>query len=235
MTRSFVLAVAGSVPHELSALLRARGHELKPATRPNELSDEADLVVLGLPNLWPASVWLDVVRREHGVPVFVLGADASLDGPLQARELGATEHFTTDVPPAELLAAIGIALGARHHDAHLRYLREKDEARAALSGLLGESPAIVRVRASLRRLAESSGAAPTILFTGETGSGKGLVAKALHYAGARRRHAFVDRAASGECSAAEPTAQHTSGLYLSRGPDSVYLRKPRLGGDWGRK
>jgi DNA-binding NtrC family response regulator len=58
--------------------------------------------------------------------------------------------------------------------------------------LIGESPGIVRVRSTLRRLAENAGAAPTVLFTGETGSGKGLVAKALHYAGARRRGPFVD-------------------------------------------
>ncbi|MCB9622316.1 MAG: sigma-54-dependent Fis family transcriptional regulator [Sandaracinus sp.] len=192
MSRPFVLVAAGLIRPALRELLVARGHEVRDVARPAELTDDADLVVLGLPDALPGSVWLHAARRRVGVPVFVVGTDGGLRGPVDARELGATEHFTPDAPGEEILAAIGVALGARRHDAHLRYLQQKDEAQAALSGLLGESPGITRVRASLRRLAESAGAAPTVLFTGETGSGKGLVAKALHYAGARRRQPFVD-------------------------------------------
>ncbi|MCA9611263.1 MAG: sigma-54 dependent transcriptional regulator [Polyangiales bacterium] len=192
MSRSFVLVAAGLIRPALRELLVARGHEVRDVARPAELTDDADLVVLGLPDALPGSVWLHAARRRVGVPVFVVGTDGGLRGPVDARELGATEHFAPDAPGEEILAAIGVALGARRHDAHLRYLQQKDEAQAALSGLLGDSPGIARVRASLRRLAESAGAAPTVLFTGETGSGKGLVAKALHYAGARRRQPFVD-------------------------------------------
>lgn len=192
MSRRFVVVAAGPVHPELRELLIGRGHLLRSIARPAELDMEADLVLLGLPDVLPASVWLHAARQNSGVPVFVVGTDSSLEGPVRARELGATEHFDPNTSGEEILAAIGVALGARRQDAHLRYLRQKDEARAALSGLIGESPGIVRVRSTLRRLAENAGAAPTVLFTGETGSGKGLVAKALHYAGARRRGPFVD-------------------------------------------
>jgi DNA-binding NtrC family response regulator len=219
VSRSFSILAAGVVRSQLRELLVARGHEVRSIARPAELESDADLVLLGLPDVLPASVWLHTARQNVGLPIFVIGTDASLRGPVDARELGATEHFAPDVPGEEILAAIGIALGARRHDAHLRYLQQKDEARAALSGLLGESPGIARVRDSLRRLAESAGAAPTVLFTGETGSGKGLVAKALHYAGARRRHPFVDV----NCAAIPATLGERAGLFETAHRGTLFL------------
>ena len=64
-----------------------------------------------------------------------------------------------------------------------------------LSELLGESPAIEMVRDKLRRLLERQRAGqrlPPVLIQGDTGTGKGLVARLLHRHGARSRGSFVD-------------------------------------------
>ena len=64
-----------------------------------------------------------------------------------------------------------------------------------LADLLGESPAIKAVREKLRHLLERQPAGrrlPAILIQGETGTGKGLVARIVHRAGPRRRGPFVD-------------------------------------------
>ena len=61
--------------------------------------------------------------------------------------------------------------------------------------LLGESPGMVAVREKLARLLQlqpATRALPPILIQGETGTGKGLLARAIHRAGPRAKAAFVD-------------------------------------------
>ena len=64
----------------------------------------------------------------------------------------------------------------------------KAPGQADLDDILGQSPAIARVRKMAARV---SGSASTVLITGETGTGKGLLARALHYSGARAAQPFV--------------------------------------------
>jgi two-component system response regulator AtoC len=95
---------------------------------------------------------------------------------------------------SDLLAAVGVALGSRRGDIQLRWLKERDAVGASWAAIAGTSPEMREVVETIRRVCDRTtrGAPPTILIRGETGCGKGLLAKCIHYNGVRRNHAFVE-------------------------------------------
>jgi len=68
------------------------------------------------------------------------------------------------------------------------YLRREVEKRYSFEGIIGESPAMQRVFDLTQKVAET---ATTVLLTGETGTGKDLIARAIHYTGPRKARRFV--------------------------------------------
>ena len=95
---------------------------------------------------------------------------------------------------AYALAGENVHLAAALADANQRlraenrYLRREAQRRYAFDQILGESPAMQRVFEVMEKVAETDA---TVLITGETGTGKDLVARAIHYAGSRKERRFV--------------------------------------------
>jgi two-component system response regulator HupR/HoxA len=92
------------------------------------------------------------------------------------------------------LATENASLAAALRDANERlrqenlYLRRAVERRYAFDNLIGSSPAMMRVFEVMEKVAQTDA---SVLVTGETGTGKDLVARAIHYAGARKEARFV--------------------------------------------
>jgi two-component system response regulator HupR/HoxA len=92
------------------------------------------------------------------------------------------------------LATENVALAAALRDANERlraenlYLRREVERRYAFESLIGSSPAMQRVFEVMEKVAKTDA---TVLIAGETGTGKDLVARAIHYAGTRKEARFV--------------------------------------------
>ncbi|MBX3246661.1 MAG: sigma-54-dependent Fis family transcriptional regulator [Myxococcales bacterium] len=189
MNERSVVAV-GVIAPPILAHLRFRGVALRDARTMEEALDAShDLVLLGSPlaSSVGAVTWVERFReRDEVTPIFVVGDDASVEAVLRERQLPRVEAFPERTEPSAIVAAWE-ALREATPDEPARSIDE-----ASLAALVGDSPGIVKVRALLSRLAERSAAAPTVLFTGETGVGKGLVARALHYAGGRREAPFID-------------------------------------------
>ena len=99
------------------------------------------------------------------------------------RALEAFELATENVQLAAALSDANEKLRAEN-----LYLKREVERRYSFAQILGESPAMQRVFDVMEKVAETDA---TVLLSGETGTGKDLVARAIHYAGARREHRFV--------------------------------------------
>ena len=135
---------------------------------------------------------LELLRKlkaiDPSVPAILLTAHASIDLAVQAVKDGAENFLTKTVE----LPAVLVMVERLVENRRLRHRSEVDrrrEANHAPDPFLGESPAMRRLADQALRVA----AAPTpLLIRGETGSGKGVLARWLHDHGPRSPQAFVD-------------------------------------------
>ncbi len=107
---------------------------------------------------------------------------------VEAVKAGAYHFVTKPVKLPEVGALVHKALTERALRLENRHLRQAVEERYTFGQLLGKSAVMQRLFSLLERLAATNS---TVLIQGDSGTGKELVARALHYNGARRRHPFV--------------------------------------------
>jgi DNA-binding NtrC family response regulator len=140
---------------------------------------------------------LDLMRRiravDEQVPVVMLTAHGTIDLAVQAVKEGA-EHFLTK--PVELPALRVLLVRALEHQRGRKkgLARKKREQREEVDPFRGASAAIKRLADEARRLLPSD---RPIYLHGETGSGKGVLARWLHHNGPRQSEAFVDMNCAG--------------------------------------
>ena len=125
---------------------------------------------------------------DAGLPVIMITGHGDIAEAVEAMRQGAYDFVAKPFPIERLLDSLGRALEKRGLVLDNRRLA----AAAAESGLelplLGETPAMVRLRAAILQIAD---ARMDVLIEGETGVGKEVVARALHNSGRRRIHPFV--------------------------------------------
>jgi DNA-binding NtrC family response regulator len=149
-----------------------------------------DLVLVDL--RMPDVGGLDVVRaiREadpHARVVLMTG-HASIDTAVEAVKLGAADYLTKPFDRARLLETFATAREELKRRQRLLAAETELARQVAFCGMVGHSPAMQEVFDLIRRLAPH---VRTALVTGETGTGKELVARALHKTGPRRDRRFV--------------------------------------------
>jgi len=157
-----------------------------------QIGPEVDLVLLDfkLPDGDGLSV-LKFVKEQHpDILVILMTAFSTIENAVEAMKLGAFHYVNKPFNLDEVALLVEKALETSHLRREVRNLRSSQGREFGFDSIIGSSPAMQQVKALLARIAASP--ASTVLLTGETGTGKDLAAKAIHYNSDRATKAFVN-------------------------------------------
>jgi DNA-binding NtrC family response regulator len=131
------------------------------------------------------------------VKIIMLTGHASVDLAVEAMKSGACDFITKPISLSELRANLDRLRSEQRQAEALAYYVSRDASRSGLDKLIGACDAMQRLKQSIGRVIAGDEKLrddnpPAVLITGETGTGKELVARALHFDGPRRDAPFLE-------------------------------------------
>jgi two-component system response regulator AtoC len=176
----------------LGRALREAGHEVATTASAREaqrLLAERTFDLFVVDNRMPEMTGLELIRELAASPeaerpqVVMMTAHATVENAIEAMKLGAFDYLQKPFEVEELLVVCRRALEHQRLRTHHRYLLTEREEDFNHYGIVGRSPAMQELIRKLELVAQSKS---TVLVMGETGTGKELVARAIHDRSAQR-------------------------------------------------
>jgi DNA-binding NtrC family response regulator len=169
------------------------GFEVEKASAAEEalpLTDRADLILTDfkLPGMTGLEMLKLVRRADSHVPVIVMTAFGTVENAVEAMKSGAADFLLKPFSLDQLSAVVNKALEIRTLREENRELKEELGRKYRWDNIVGRSPGMQAIFATVMRVAPSRA---TVLLAGESGVGKDLIARAIHYHSPRKDRPFV--------------------------------------------
>jgi DNA-binding NtrC family response regulator len=194
-SRILVIDNETDIRESLEALLTLEGYQVELAVNAHDGLARLDggsfdliLLDLMLPDKSGLEVLREVRERDTATPIFLVTAYGSVEVAVQAVKAGATDYFSKPWNNDKLLIEIERMIGASRLARENAELKRAFKQRYAFPNIVGKSEKMVRL---LDMVAQVAPTRSTILITGETGTGKEVIAKAIHANSARAGQPFV--------------------------------------------
>lgn len=212
----------------LAEFLTKEGYQVFSAEEGNAglkliYEESFDLILLDnrLPNIEGMEILRKITEEYPDVPVIIMTAYGSVDQAVEAIKLGAYDYLNKPLNFEEMLITIKKALETTRLRREINRIRQEQKEMFGLERIIGRSPKLVEVFKLVNKVAKS--AATTVLIQGESGTGKDLVAKSIHYMSNRADKPFMNIT----CSALPETLLESELMGYERGAftDAKKLKK----------
>ncbi len=179
-------------------VLNRDGYEAHSFVNPQALLEQVDqkkspdliLADLMMPGMNGIELIEALHEREKTLPVIIMTAHSSIQTAVDAMRLGAFHYLQKPVNLEEMRTLIAKALDMYESKPELEVRKRKQQQQFPIDGLLGDSEAIARVKDTIALLRDVPNT--IVLIRGETGTGKNLVAKTIHYNSLYNAGRFVE-------------------------------------------
>jgi DNA-binding NtrC family response regulator len=193
--RILVIDDEPDIRDSLEALLSFEGYRVELAPNATEGLKRAeatpyDLILLDLmmPDKSGMQVLEEMRQRDRDTPIFMLTAYGSVEVAVTAIKHGANDYFSKPWDNEKLLIEIDRMISKRALELENTELKRALRQRYSFPNIVGKSERMLKI---LDLVGQIAGSRATILITGETGTGKELIANAIHAYSARSEHPFV--------------------------------------------
>jgi DNA-binding NtrC family response regulator len=197
VTKGAILVIddEADIRESLETLLTLEGYSVDLATNGGEGLHALDargydLVLLDLmmPDRSGMEVLREVRERDQETPVFLITAYGSVEAAVDALKSGANDYFSKPWDNEKLLIEINRMIAAHRLERENRQLKSTLKRLYSFPNIIGQSERMLRLLELVTQVASSR---TTILITGETGTGKELIARAIHANSPRADNMFV--------------------------------------------
>ncbi|MDB5290398.1 MAG: Response regulator of zinc sigma-54-dependent two-component system [Phycisphaerales bacterium] len=180
----------------LSQFLRREGYDVRTSDRADDAmslleSQQIELLLadVNMPGIKAAEFLRDVRRRFPHVVVIVITSYGSIEGAVEATKMGAFDYLTKPIVDEEIRVVVEKAVRQQSLLFENQTLRQQLDLRFGLENVVGHDHRMLKIFDLAEAVTDSR---TTVLMSGESGTGKSLLARAIHHRSPRRDKPFVE-------------------------------------------